>query len=323
VGCEVLWQYTTGIGVKRPLARFALRYLRHHHNAIYLKVMDRPVDAGAEIPADFLTFARIEPLFYEKRQTLRKYALELAHFEFRRWQPNTEALVRLCQSQYVDVKEFVANALLVEDKPEHSGYRLGADQLALATVYHFCESDDLLTRRLGMQLIEKNLRLQQADALFRLTESAYRPVRIFAAKQLWHIQQQQTIPSHWTVYEKNKMKPKSYRQNAPLNLIDSSHLATFLRYILFTLPPARLAKEKQQSEVIPAGKLLPHYQAKIALINIFRDLALQDGKLAKALFPLLSEFMHSRGKAEQSACLVAVTRLRYAYPELSREYADD
>ena len=36
----------------------------------------------------------------------------------------------------------------------------------------------------------------------------------------------------------------------------------------------------------------------------------------EAVLPLLEEFMSSRGLSEQAACLVAVTRIRHAHPDL-------
>jgi hypothetical protein len=47
-----------------------------------------------------------------------------------------------------------------------------------------------------------------------------------------------------------------------------------------------------------------------------RDLALEEKVFAKAVLPLLQEFMQSRGLSERDACLVAVTRIRKAHAEL-------
>ena len=41
-------------------------------------------------------------------------------------------------------------------------------------------------------------------------------------------------------------------------------------------------------------------------------------RAAKAILPLLDEFMQSKGVSERAACLVAVTRVRHKYPELKR-----
>src|SRR5438445_1663131 len=76
-GCQRLWQMAVAPGpADAPLVRFALQYLRRHHPDICLAETDRPVDPGAEIPASFLTFAQVQPLFGESRTPLRDFALE-------------------------------------------------------------------------------------------------------------------------------------------------------------------------------------------------------------------------------------------------------
>src|SRR4029079_17790990 len=56
-GCERLWQMATAPGpADAPRARFAIEYLLGHHPDIALAKTERPVDPGAEIPAEFLTF---------------------------------------------------------------------------------------------------------------------------------------------------------------------------------------------------------------------------------------------------------------------------
>ena len=63
-------------------------------------------------------------------------------------------------------------------------------------------------------------------------------------------------------------------------------------------------------------KPLPARKAKLALIETIRDLALEDVAFARGVLPLVEEFMVSRGPSERAACLVAVTRIRHAHPEL-------
>jgi len=57
-------------------------------------------------------------------------------------------------------------------------------------------------------------------------------------------------------------------------------------------------------------KPLPARKAKLSLVEVMRDLALEDRSFAGAVLPVLEEFKTSRGKSEHDACLVAVTRLR-------------
>ena len=62
--------------------------------------------------------------------------------------------------------------------------------------------------------------------------------------------------------------------------------------------------------------MLPARRAKLDAVETMRDLALSDREFATGVLPLLDEFLRSRGKSEQAACLVAVTRIRHTHPEL-------
>lgn len=64
-------------------------------------------------------------------------------------------------------------------------------------------------------------------------------------------------------------------------------------------------------------KPLSASQAKKALIETFRDVALDDAEFAQLVLPLFKNFTRSNGLMEQSACLVAVTRLQSAHPALA------
>ena len=61
---------------------------------------------------------------------------------------------------------------------------------------------------------------------------------------------------------------------------------------------------------------LPARLSKVCLIETLRDLAVEDVEFARAISPLLREFMQSRGKSEHAACLVAVTRIAHFHEEL-------
>ena len=136
--------------------------------------------------------------------------------------------------------------------------------------------------------------------------------------------------------------PSDWSTNPPADL---NQLLMLLRRGLFELPPGRLstpqtserpgpAKTEQghrskysqrpdktqgatdQAEIL-SPKPIPASQAKLALIETFRDVGLADEYFAKLIMPLLYTFTHSAGKMERHACLVAVTRLLHRYPQLS------
>jgi hypothetical protein len=105
-------------------------------------------------------------------------------------------------------------------------------------------------------------------------------------------------------------------------------LAQFLRRVLFEVPPGRPEKsreavedtepgdDKKKPQTVVKARPLPARRAKLDLVEVMRDLALEDRQFGAGVLPLLDEFMLSRGKSEHDACLVATTRIRHKYVEL-------
>lgn len=336
-GCERLWEMVVAPGpADAPLSQFAVKYLRRHHPEIALAETDRPVDPGSEVPAEFLTFERVQPLYGESRKPLRDFALELGRWEFAHWSPPIEALIALAEVPYPEVRQFVAQALLADDAPEHRRYRIPDERLTPAAVYSFCESADEATRELGMKLILRSPRLQLPEELFRLTESPDRKIRAFVIRALWSLYRDRGITTDWRPSVPPQSTVGAAARKGAASLAESRGqgaparpeslpaapvgLWQFLRRTLFEVPPARLevAKDQPQEGVTARLKPLPARRAKLALVEVMRDLALEDVKFARGVLPLLEEFMTSRGPSEQAACLVAVTRIRHAHPELAR-----
>jgi hypothetical protein len=332
-GCQRLWQMATAPGpADAPLAQFAVKYFRLHHPDICLAETDRPVDPGAEVPPSFLTFDQVKPLFAESRKPLRDLALELAKWEFARWAPPIDDIIRMSEVPYAEVREFVAQALLADESPEHRRYRVDPATLTPSAVYSFCESPDEATRTLGMQLIQRSPRLRVPEELFRLTESPDRKVRAFVIRALWALYRDRGITADWKPYvppqptvgaagKKAAAAAEKRGEGAPARpeQLPASHpgLSAFLRRVLFEIPPGRLEVSKTESPGTTVRlKPLPARKAKLSLIEVMRDLAIEEEAFARGLLPLLQEFMTSRGQSEHAACLVAVTRIRKVYPEL-------
>jgi hypothetical protein len=341
-GCETLWKMATEAGpVDAPLRQLALRYLRRHHPDISLALTDRPVDPGAEIPAEFLSFARERALLADPREEIRAFGLELARWELARWKPPIEGIVELCESPHAAVREFVAKALLADDAKEHARYRVDPKTLTADAVYRFCESLDASTRALGMKLIGRTPSLAVPEELFRLTESPDRQVRAFVIKTIWGRYRERGITMHWkaapppasTVGKKPEAAKKAEASKtderggpAPRpehRPATDPALRDFLRRVLFTVPPGRLAKGSTEPVAQGAKKQrpLPARKAKLLLVETLRDLAVEDAAFAAAIAPLLREFMATRGPSERAACLVALTRIQKAHPSVSKDAA--
>ena len=355
-GLQRLWEMATAPGgVAAPVAAFARKYIRRHHPDIALAETDRPVDPGAEVPPSFLSFDRVQPLFGETRKPVREFALELARWEFARWAPSAESIVRLSELPFPDVRQFVATALLADDAPEHRRYRIDPGVLTPAAVYSFVESAEEQTRELGMELIRRQPRLQLPEELFRLTESPDRKVRAFVIKALRSLYADRGITRNWKpappppqptvgasakkaasqalAIQQRGSGPPTRPEHLPA---EAAHLRHFLRRILLEIPPGRLPPSKldgqdgEESEDDKTAKAaggngtaqlrlkpLPSRRAKLALIETIRDLALEDAGFAAVVLPLLEEFLSARGQSEHGAALVAVTRIRHMHPGLA------
>ena len=303
-GSERLWQMATGADAPdSPEARFATHYIRMHHTKICVIETDRYVDPGAEFDP-FLTFDRVRLLLADSRAALRKLGLEFCHYEFAGWAPPMQALVELCELPYPEVRDFVTKALTADESAEHDTYRLDPAMLTADAVYRFCDSLDPATRALGMTLIAAHPKLALPTELFRLTESPDRGMRAFVIRQLWTLYRDRGVTKSWA--PKDAGDEQRARPEEPPASADD--LRGFLRRSLFGIPPARPPKKKH-------GTLRPlsARRAKLALIEIVRDLALEDAGFAEHALPLLTLFIGSRGQSESAACLVAVTRIHQAH----------
>ncbi len=330
-GCEALWAMLTGPDAPdAPLARFARHYIRRHHVDICPAETDRYVDPGAEIPESFLDFERVQGLLADPRPGLRALGVELARWSMAGWAPPMAEIVALCELPYDDLRAFIVEILTADAGPEAARYRLDPATLTPEAVYRFCESMDATTRALGMRLIAAHPRLAVPEELFRLTESPDRQVRAFVVAQLWRLYRDRGITRHWkptpppsTSIGRRKAKPVDVgegpppRPDAPPAAADD--LRGFLRRTLFGIPPARLPKARKRDG--RRLKPLSAHKAKRALIEVVRDLAVDDRDFAAHVTPLLTVFTGSRGLAERAACLVALARIRAAHPELTEEAA--
>lgn len=326
-GLDALWGMISAPGpADGPLARFARHYVRMHHEEICPAETDRYVDPGAEIPKSFLTFERLQGLLADVRSEVRALGIELCRYELARLKPPMDALVGLSELRHDDVRAFVTEALTADEGPDTKRFRVDPATLTADAVYRFCESTTEASRQLGMLLIQRNPRLAIPEELFRLTESPDRAMQAFVVRQLWKLYRDRGLSDGWKPAVpkvdpkalKNKEKVveegPSFTPRPEAPPAGAADVQAFLRQTLFGIPPGRLAKVKEGATTGP--RPLPARRAKLALIEVVRDLALEDVAFAERAAPLFEEFSRSRGRSEQLACLVALTRLRARWPEL-------
>ena len=336
-GCEALWKmFTESPKENTPLALFAARYLRCHHPEICLAETDRPVDPGAEIPDSFLTFERIKPLLLSKRTSQREFGLELSKWEFARWSPPIDQLIELCESPYIEVRQFVSAALLDDDSPQSRRYRLDPETFSADAVYELCQSRDQQVRSIGMQLIERQPRLREPDQLFKLTESPDRAVRAFVIRAFWSLYRDRGTTDQWkpnqppeskTAKQKNKASAEEQQERlgpgSPIRPDQPpagyAEIQFLLRRMLFEISPGRPPRTTGPSLDNLKLKPIPTRKGKMLLVETVRDLAIEDEAFATIVLPVLKEFMNSHGLSEHDSCLVAVARIEAAHESLKTE----
>lgn len=309
-GCETLWKLVTEKGSENsPLRLFAIEYIRYHHQDIYPLITERFVDPGAEIPHSFFTFERLLPLFKETRHSLVSFALEIAEWEASKWSPDFKDLLNIFENGHLKVREFFSKALTCGSEKEHEKYKLPKELLKADYVYRLCESNDSFTKNLGMKLLKQNPELSEPESLFRLTESTDPKIRHFSIEIIWNNYKDKGISENWKNSKNKETKILQDKKNST-KLADSIKMKEFLRRMLYETPPGR-TKSKHKS-----FKTLPSSKSKVALVEIYRKIALDDKDFAILIIPILKEFMNSKGIIEERTCLVALARISQKYPDL-------
>ncbi len=97
---------------------------------------------------------------------------------------------------------------------------------------------------------------------------------------------------------------------------DVEALRRFLRYVLSGIPAGR---SPEPGDDAGSRRRLSASEAKRHVIEVVRDLAVEDAAFAALVAPVIAEFTGSIAKGEWQACLAALLRLRHAHPGLGIE----
>ena len=133
-------------------------------------------------------------------------------------------------------------------------------------------------------------------------QSADREVRMLAVRLLWEKHRPRAIPAGW------KPPPGAPAIEMAGPYTDADALRALLRRLMFTVPPSRSMEALEQKR----SKKLSSSVAKRNLVEIVRDLGVEDAGFAKLVLPVLVEFTGSVAKGEWHACLSAVMTLHRA-----------
>ena len=177
-----------------------------------------------------------------------------------------------------------------------------------------------------MELIRRLPKLRVPEELFRLAESPDRKVRAFVIRALWTVYRDRGLTPDWkpplpskpTVGAKAKKDAEKLAANRGEGVphrpekwpAEKPSLSEFMRRVLFEIPPGRPEKSRDavedtdpndptaaKPEKAVSVKPLPARRAKLDLIEVMRDLGLEEKAFGRGILPLLDEFLLSRGRA--------------------------
>lgn len=285
-----------------PVRRFAATYLRvHHPEAGPASEEARQLGIKPKLPRKSYTLARMRPLFDDASAEVRRMARALGRFELVRWDERG-LLYELAAGRYREARSLAAEVLVQVGEPEADPKLVPpAAWLVPPAVFALAESPIKATREIALTLIRRHYDLLGGPhKLGWLMESPDREVRLFAVRLLWE-----------------KHRPQS-NPKAPANGRFDSVVALqhFMRTVLFGLPPGRMERREGSGDALPDRPLSASI-AKRRLVEVVRDMAVEEAGFAAVVTPVLAEFMHSQAKGEWQVCVAALAQIRHAHPGVS------
>ena len=294
-------------GQPEPVRRFTAAYLRVHHPEIGPGTDEaRSLGIKPRLPRASYTLARVRPLFDDGHADVRRLARDIGRQEMVRWGA-PHVIYELARSRFREGRALAAEILLHIGEPDADAKAAPPiTWLATAQIFALAESPIKATREVALTLIRRHYeRLGGVERLSWLMESPDREVRLFAVRLLW---------------EKHRPLPNARAAGptgAPHARFSSTEaLQQFLRTVLLGLPPGRMERREGTEDALP-DRPLSASRAKHHLIDVVRDMAVEDASFASAVVPVLEEMMHSRAKGEWQACVAALARIRRAHPTLA------
>lgn len=302
-GATRLFALATGAKEPEAIRAFAQLYLRCHHPEL-AKVQPESGQHGIEpaIPRLAYTEERVWPCLWDVRPDVRRFGVALARVELRRWGAMAR-VYELAESSAKEVRNLAYDALVsAGERDADPAFSLHLDELDAAPIFSMTESRKRSTRDVAMDLIRKHYgRLGGAERLSWLMQSADREVRLFAVRLLWDRHRPRGIPADWRPPRGTLETTEPFR--------DAEALRAVLRRLLYMVPPVRSLEQLDRAR----AKKVSASVAKRHVVDLVRDLAVEDADFAQIVAPVLGEFTGSVAKGEWQACLAALMRLRAAH----------
>jgi hypothetical protein len=326
--------FALALGEKEPetMRSFAQTYLRCHHPVVGPEQAEsKALDLKPSLPRKAYTAERIWPALFDRRDDVRKFAVAITRAELRAWGYHTR-VYDLAESDAKEVRNIAFDALKKAGEPTADpAIALKPEEIDASRVFAMTESLKRTTRDVGMELILKHYgRLGGPERLGWLMQSADREVRLFAVRLLWQKHRPRALPAGWKPRGKEttvgggaggtgaQLGSPSGAPVVEARFEDVEALRGFLRYVLFGIPAGRAAEGVDDA----AGRRrVPGSVAKRHVIEVVRDLGVEDEAFARLVAPVLTEFTGSIAKGEWQACLSSLMTLQKAHPGVTLEGA--
>ena len=315
-GLDRLWAMAVGKRESEGVRKLAQTWLSYHHPELGPDREDplfgvlEPKLGSADYP-----LARVREALFDPRPDVRRFAAEIARRELVRW-GDRDLVYALAADEHKEPRK-VGSETLLEIGELHEGRPVApVDWLIPARVFALAESSVKASREVASALIRRHYqRLGGAAKLAWLMESPDREVRLFAVRMLWEQHRPLTIPSSWAPSKGPGVGARASAPEGADRFETGEALRQFLRTVLFGLPPGRMER-REPIEGLPTRRM-PASEAKRRLIEVVRDLALEDREFAGLAVAVLDEFMHSHARGEWQGCVAALARIRRAHPEVA------
>lgn len=307
--------FALAMGEKEPetMRTFAQTYLRCHHPVIGPEQSEsKALELKPALPRKAYTAERIWPALFDKREDVRRFAVAITRAELRAWGYHTR-VYDLAESDAKEVRNIAFDALRkAGEETADAAITLKPEELDPGRVFSMTESLKRSTREVGVELILKHYsRIGGPERLGWLMQSADRDVRLFAVRLLWEKHRPRTLPPGW----KPRGKGSVVIDDAG-RFTDVQALRSFLRYVLFGIPAGRAAEAPDDAA---AKRRISASAAKRHVIEVVRDLGIEDEAFARLVAPVLNELTGSIAKGEWQACLASLITLQKAHPGATLE----
>jgi hypothetical protein len=294
----------------------------------------RSLGIKPRLKRDAYGLARVRPLFFDSRADVRRLAAAIGRLELVHWGERSLPF-DLADSSHREARALAAEVLLAVGQPDADPKVVPPeDWLFAARVFALAESPVKATREIALTLIRRHYqRLGGARRLAWLMESPDREVRLFAVRLLWEKHRPREFPEAWKPAKRLQSGGagggSGQREAEPPTGTDrfesTDALRQFLRTIMFGLPPGRM--ERRELGPGARGALpdrpLPASVAKKRLVEVVRDMSVEQEGFARVALPVLQEFSHSQAKGEWQSCVAALARIRKTHPALPVELSDN